>query len=299
MTADARTLLTLMRDIAAADDADASLAALAGRGAWSASTLQRRFLALAGETPRRFTQRVRLERASADLIASDASILQIALQYGFAGPEVFIRAFRRQFDRTPGDYRAALRGRPDPVPASVDVQRSVSPCVGLFGMSLHRNKEPIRMPHSTIERRMLDARPILFIRRRIAATALQPTMSECFGKLYSHGHAAGLAVAGHPIARYVTTGPGLWTVDLAMPLLAPAASVGEMQSDVLPAGPVAFTVHQGPYDQLPVTNAAVEAWIEQEGLKVGGPPWEWYVTSPAEVPDPADWRTEVVWPLKA
>ena len=299
MTASARKVLTLMRDIAAFDDGHASLTALARRSGWSLSNVQRRFQTLAGETPRAFTQRVRLERASADLISSTASILEIALRYGFASHEVFSRAFTRHFGRTPREHRTALRATSRQPRPDINVQRSVSPCVRLFGLSLDRTKEPAPMPDTSIERRTLEEQPILFIRRRIAATALQLTMSECFGALYTHGHAAGLAVAGHPIARYVTTGPGLWTVDLAMPLSTPASSVGEMQSGVLPAGPVAFAVHQGPYDQLPLTNAAVEAWIEQNGHEVGGAPWEWYVTSPGEVPDPADWRTEVVWPLKS
>ena len=45
------------------------------------------------------------------------------------------------------------------------------------------------------------------------------------------------------------------------------------------------------------TNAAIERWIEANGLLVGGPPWESYVTDPGTHPEPADWRTEVYWPL--
>jgi len=56
-------------------------------------------------------------------------------------------------------------------------------------------------------------------------------------------------------------------------------------------------IHAGPYEQLPETNAAIEKWIEQNGLRVGGAPWESYVTGPGEHPNPAVWRTEVFWPL--
>lgn len=122
-------------------------------------------------------------------------------------------------------------------------------------------------------------------------------LAECFGKLFAHGVKAGLAITGFPLARYVSTGPGLWTVEAAMPLAAPAAGEGEMQSGMLPAGPVARAVHVGAYEQLGDTNAAIERWIEANGLRVAGPPWEWYVTDPAEHPDPADWKTEVYWPL--
>jgi len=30
-----------------------------------------------------------------------------------------------------------------------------------------------------------------------------------------------------------------------------------------------------------------------------GAPWESYVTDPADYPDPADWKTEIFWPVKS
>lgn len=179
--------------------------------------------------------------------------------------------------------------------------RSLSPCLGLYRVSLAgTNEERNTMTPPTIERRVLDSeQPILFIRRRVAPAELQQTMGECFGALYGHGQAVGLSIAGLPIARYVSTGVGLWTVDFIMPLGAPAEASGELQPGTLSSGPVAFAVHQGLYDSLPATNAAIERWIEENGFEVGGQPWEHYVTDPGETPDPADWRTEIYWPLKA
>lgn len=298
MTAAARALLGLMGEIAEGDDRDVSLAALSRRIRWSRSRLHRDFTRLAGETPRRFAERIRLERAAVDLATTDASVLQIALSYGFSSHEVFCRAFRRRFDHSPHAYRKAALARTACAPGDPRIMRSVGPCLGLYGVSLSAPQERIPMNFSGIERKIIDERPVLFIRRRIPSTALQQTMSECFGALYRHGHTVGLAIAGHPMARYVVTGPGLWTVDFIMPLAAPGSAVGEIEAGVLPAGPTAFTVHEGPYDRLPETNAAVEAWIEANGFTVGGPPWEWYVTSPGETPDPAQWRTEVYWPLE-
>ena len=70
-----------------------------------------------------------------------------------------------------------------------------------------------------------------------------------------------------------------------------------MQSGTLASGPVAFAVHEGPYEQLSETYAAIGTWTGASGYAVGGPPWESYVTDPAQTPDPADWRTEMFWPL--
>ena len=56
-------------------------------------------------------------------------------------------------------------------------------------------------------------------------------------------------------------------------------------------------MHAGPYDELPATFAAIERWMDENGHRPGGAPWESYITDPAEHPDPADWRTRVCWPL--
>jgi hypothetical protein len=37
--------------------------------------------------------------------------------------------------------------------------------------------------------------------------------------------------------------------------------------------------------------------MDTNGVRPGGAPWETYLTDPADLPDPADWRTEVCWPL--
>lgn len=153
------------------------------------------------------------------------------------------------------------------------------------------------MPLLSIAREERQAQPILYIRRRIARSDLQGMLAECFGALFAHCQRTGLAIAGVPTARYVSTGPGLWTVDAAMVLAAPATGEGEMQAGTLPAGPVAVAVHAGPYEGLPDTNAAIERWIEAQGFRAAGALWESYVTDPGQFPNPADWRTEVCWPL--
>ena len=153
------------------------------------------------------------------------------------------------------------------------------------------------MPTISVTRQQFPGQPLLLIRRRIPRPELQGMLSECFGKLFGHGHKAGLPIAGSPVARYLSVGPGPWTVEAAMPLAAAASSEGEMEAGTLPAGPVAVGVHAGPYEQLPETYAAIEKWMAENGVRAGGAPWESYVTDPGQHPDPADWKTEVYWPL--
>ncbi len=153
------------------------------------------------------------------------------------------------------------------------------------------------MPTISVARQQYAGQHILLIRRRIPRAELQAMLSECFGKLYGHGRKAGLPIAGWPVARYLSVGPGLWTVEAAMPVATAAPGEGEMEPGMLPAGAVALGIHGGPYEQLPETYAAIEKWMEANGVRQGGHPWESYVTDPAQHPDPADWKTEVYWPL--
>lgn len=72
----------------------------------------------------------------------------------------------------------------------------------------------------------------------------------------------------------------------------------EVRIETLPGGPAACTTHVGPYDSLPEAWAAVQKWIEEQWLTPAGAPWEDYVTDPADVPDPRDWKTDIFWPVR-
>lgn len=299
MTTSAPRLLPLLRHLHRKIDGDVSLAALAARARQSPYELHRRFRRLVGETTKQYTLRVRLDRAAADLVSSGRSILEIALASGFASHEVFTRAFRRRFGISPRSYRGRGLAGPADHPALADrhaeTVRGVAPCIGLY----HLGDQETRRSQMTITvtRRELASQPALVIRRRIAPTEIAAALSECLPAVFAHAQRAGIPFAGPPFARYLEMGRGLMTVEGGMPIAAPSPGQGEIEAIELPAGPAAVAVHAGPYDKLGETHAAVEAWIEAEGLRAGGAPWEVYLTDPGDHPDPADWRTEVIWPV--
>jgi AraC family transcriptional regulator len=250
-------------------------------------------------------QRLRLDHAASKLLGSKDSVLEIALACGFASHEVFTRAFRRQFGCSPTRYRVttALASVTDAVREKhIALTGAIGPCIHLYHLSLqhHPPARKSKMPTLSITRHERAAQPILLIRRRLPRTELQGMLAECFGKLYGYGQKAGLPIAGWPLARYVSTGLGLWTVEAAMPLATAVSGPfdGEIEAGTLPGGPVVLGMHAGPYDQLSETNAAIEKWIEANGLRASGAPWESYVTDPSDHPNPEDWRTEVYWPLE-
>jgi AraC family transcriptional regulator len=292
-----RDVLRLLEGVCRDLDGDLSLESLASRAGWSPFHLHRAFRRTAGETPKRYTQRLRLERAAAELATGDAAVLEIALAAGFGSHEVFTRAFRRHFGRTPTQYGVGARAIP---PGHRERHRQAitgaGPCMHLFRMSTDTHRRAT-VSTSSIERRDIEPRPILFVRRRVARTVIAATTGDCLGKVFAHSQAAGLALAGPPVSRYPEAGPGLITIEVGMPLAAPGAGAGAVEAGSLNGGAVAMAVHVGSYDSLGETYAAIERWIAEQGHRPGGSPWEVYVTDPAEHPDPADWKTEVYWPL--
>lgn len=102
-------LLPVLVGIQSGLEGDLRVATLARRTGWSESSLQRRIRAATGESPRRYVERLRLERAASQLLLRDASILEVALDNGFASHEVFTRAFRRHFSVAPSVWRRQRR----------------------------------------------------------------------------------------------------------------------------------------------------------------------------------------------
>jgi len=279
-------------------DEDLSLTALAGRAGLSPFHLHRVFSAVAGETPKQFTLRLRLERAAILLLTGEQSVLNVALSCGFQSHEAFCRAFRRRFGMSPGAYRA--RGFAGKTGALQEEQHAavvtrVGPCIRLFHSQRSYTDKAMDYSVTTKE---LSPQPVLVVRRRVKPSGIAATLAEVLGLVFQCAQRTGAALVGPPLARYLEWGPGLITIEAGMPISAPVPGDGEVAADTLPGGMVAMTTHAGPYDKLTEAHAAIQVWIEAQGLVAAGAPWESYVTDPADYPDPQDWKTEIFWPIK-
>jgi AraC family transcriptional regulator len=294
-----RDLLKIVREIRHRSTDGDTLEGLATRAGWSPFHLHRAFRAMVSETPKQYRLRLQLQQAATRLASSDDSVLDVALDAGFNSHEVFTRAFRRYFGVTPAAYRGrALAGAsPDVRTRHAALVHSSGPCFGLFHVRASSRRRS-SMPTLSIERRELAAQNILIVRLRAARHEIANAIGEGLGKAFPYSQRMGLAIAGRPFTRYLTTGPGLFSIEVGMPVATVPQGEGAVEAGTLPGGPAAVAMHGGPYDQLSETYAALERWIEANGYRVGGAPWESYITDPADHPDSADWRTEVFWPLE-
>ena len=93
------------RDPAAA----ATLESLAAEAGESTFRYLRLFRRVTGITPHQFVLRARLRQAAAELAATDAKVIDVALASGFADLSNFNRAFRAEFGATPRGWRRGAR----------------------------------------------------------------------------------------------------------------------------------------------------------------------------------------------
>ena len=259
---------------------------------------QRVFTEVAGESPSKLVDRLRLERAAAALMSTDRAITEIAMDAGFASHEGFTRAFRRRFGASPTNYRARSRDTgltPKHRHKHAEYVKHLAPCVGVYRKPLQPRVKSF-MSYD-IQRITVEATPILFKRAKIAPDAIAEALGQILPAIFTYATGAGISFAGPPLCRYTSFSPGHIELEAGIPVAPGARGEGDIVLGELPAGPAATTVHVGPYDNLQHAHAAIEAWLEANNETSAGGPWESYVTDPGEVPNPAEWRTQVVHPL--
>jgi effector-binding domain-containing protein len=87
-------------------------------------------------------------------------------------------------------------------------------------------------------------------------------------------------------------------VEIAFPVAMPFPGAGEVIGREEPAMTVASTTHRGPYDEVGPAYHTITGWIQEHGHEIAGPPREIYLSDPSETPDPADYVTEIQFPIR-
>ena len=280
-----------------------SLADVADGIGLSPTHAQRVFARTVGESPDRYRRRLQMEWAAALLLQDDTPVIDIAFAVGFDSHEAFTRAFRRHFSVSPTGYRKRAPG--SLTSNQAQLVAVVGPCVALRGAATNQSPQPTPREGSvvsyTIETTEIAPVPVLFMRTRVGHEEVAEALAQCLPTVYGHVMEAGLAMAGPPYVRYVDRSPAFVTLEGGIPLASTAPAPGgesPILAGELPGGEVLVTVHRGPYDTLGDAHVALDRWMADNGRSPASAPWEIYLTDPAEVPDPADWRTQIMWPLQ-
>lgn len=90
-------------------DQPLNIEAVAKKSGYSKWYLQRMFRTVTRQTLGDYIRQRRLLLAAVELRTTERPIFDIAMDLGYVSQQTFSRVFRREFDRTPSDYRHRLQ----------------------------------------------------------------------------------------------------------------------------------------------------------------------------------------------
>ena len=136
--------------------------------------------------------------------------------------------------------------------------------------------------------------PAAVVHEVVSYDDLPAFLAAAFGEVGVVLAQQNLFPSGPPFGRFRME-PGGFDVEAGFPVQSPVTPTGRVEPVTLPGGPIAETVHIGPYDGVSAAYTAVTDWLETEGREPTGDPWELYLDGP-EVSSP---RTVVCFPCSA
>ncbi len=245
-----------------------SPAELAAAADFSLHHFHRVFRAQTGESVMQYVRRLRLERAARVIRASDARLLDVALEAGYDSHEAFTRAFAERFGTTPSAFRA----RPSDRLAAWEERRPSGPTVDVRVAAY-------------------PALRVAFVRHRGGYATVGETWRELRAWIAQRG-LTGALYGICPDDPDVTAEEHL-RFDACV-VVDPDFSERERPVTEIPAGTYAVGLHVGPYHRLHETYLdLIGRWFPASGYELAPDAVvEHYVDDPGCTPESV-LRTEV------
>ena len=143
----------------------------------------------------------------------------------------------------------------------------------------------------------IDATTTAVIRGVVAMTELPNFFDRSFSTLAEVIAGQGIEITGPAFALYRRVSGGKADLEVGFPTARAVEPSDPVVASSLPAGRAARLTHAGGYDQLGASWERLQQWITAQGLTPTPTFWEIYVTEPSPDMDPADLRTDLVWPV--
>lgn len=144
----------------------------------------------------------------------------------------------------------------------------------------------------------LTPQPVLTIKASTTPAEVSSTLAEILPKVWGSLEKSALEMVGPPFTRYHHIGADRIELEGGIPVNRSQLDGEGLNTEMLPAGNAVTTIHWGDYSGLGEAHAAVAKFLAENGKEVAGAPWEIYWTDPGQVPDPQEWKTEIVYPVK-
>ncbi|MFH5821334.1 GyrI-like domain-containing protein [Georgenia sp. AZ-5] len=143
----------------------------------------------------------------------------------------------------------------------------------------------------------LQEQPVVGRRQQIRMDQIAEIFETTLNDVLQAIRAAGATTAGAPYARYFGKPAETADVEVGFPVTEPFTATGDLVVSVLPAARAAEAIHRGPYDRLVETYREMELWAQEHKVVLLEEAWEIYEAGPESDPDPATWRTRILYPV--
>ncbi len=141
------------------------------------------------------------------------------------------------------------------------------------------------------------AQTTLSIRTRTAVQRLPEILGQGYGAIVQYLGELGEQPAGPPFATYYNMDMEDLDVELGFPVARELSGQAEMKAGEIPGGQVVTCLYTGPYGDMAPAYEAISDWLKDKPYQATGVIYEFYLNSPAEVPE-SELQTQIVFPLK-
>jgi DNA-binding transcriptional MerR regulator/effector-binding domain-containing protein len=213
----------------------------------------------------------------------------------------------RDLDVPVEDVRTVLQARDPEVTRKVlhEHRAALEERVRSMQDALEELYEGVETPEllTGVHERHEPARVVLQVHGRAPADQLDGVLFDAVTLLSDALRSSGAVALGPLGGNYPTQLDDEQDVDFFVPV----ADAGLLDADArrrgvrvatLPAVRAAVLVHQGPYETLGQSYLALGAWVAAHDQPEDTVVREHYLVSPFDTADPAEWQTEIVWPLR-
>jgi effector-binding domain-containing protein len=148
--------------------------------------------------------------------------------------------------------------------------------------------------------KQVPAQHVAAIRKHTSIATVGRDVQEGMAAIWSAIAPTGIPVSGPPFLLMYDeldqeTGG---VVEICVPVHEPFTGENGVYGREVDAATAATIVHRGPYDEVGPAYRTLTGWAREHGHEIAGPPREVYLTDPGQVPDPADYLTEIQLPIR-
>jgi effector-binding domain-containing protein len=135
------------------------------------------------------------------------------------------------------------------------------------------------------------------VHRKVPPAEIRQTMQTGVQVVMEGLAAQGRRPTGPLFTHHFVRPREMFDFEICFPVDSPVQPHGDVYTAVWPAMTVARAVYHGDYSGLPGAWGELEKWLAENHHHGRVDFWESYTVDPHAAPNPADWRTELIWPL--